>query len=139
MVEIYRLTPAEVVKHLTRLDGLGIIDLLPGNRVKLRLARNFAWRRGGPLQGFFESQAQKEYFDWAFQGPGELRLVVNGSLSAHSNTLLQQRMRKLAEEFDALAEEDHSLDHRTLEGTTLVVAIRPWELKAFTRLRRAPR
>lgn len=136
MVAIYRFTLAEVVKHLARLDGLGIIDLLPGNRVKLRLARNFAWRRGGPLQQFFESRAQKEYFDWAFQGPGELRLVVNGSLSAHSNALLQQRMRKLAEEFDALAEDDRALDHRTLEGTTLVVAIRPWELKVFTALRR---
>ena len=136
MVAIYRFTAAEVVKHLTRLDSLGIIDLMPGNRVKLRIARNFSWRRGGPLQRFFESRAQKEYFDSAFQGAGELRLVVNGSLSSHSNALLQQRMRKLAEEFDGLAEDDRALDHRTLEGTTLVVAIRPWELKVFTALRR---
>ena len=88
------------------------------------------------MQQFFESRAQKEYFESAFQGSGELRLVVNGSLSPHSNALLQQRLRKIAEEFDMLAEDDRALDHRTLEGTTLVVAFRPWELKVFTALRR---
>jgi hypothetical protein len=32
--------------------------------------------------------------------------------------------------------EDKQLDHDKREGTTLVVAIRPWELSLFTELRR---
>jgi hypothetical protein len=70
MVAIYRFTLAEVVKHLARLDGLGIIDLLPGNRVKLRLARNFRGAVAGRCSSSSESRAQKEYFDWAFRAPG---------------------------------------------------------------------
>ena len=138
MRQTYRLTEAELVKLLVKLDRLGILDLLPGNRLKLRLARNFSWRKGGPLQQFFEARVQKHFFDTSFHGPGEMRFVVHGSLSEHSNELLQQRMRKLAEEFDALAEDDRRLDHRSLLGTTLVVAVRPWELGIFTELRRKP-
>ena len=57
----YRLTAAEVVRHLVQLDKLGIIDLLPGDRIKLRLARNFSWRKDGPLQQFFEARLQRNF------------------------------------------------------------------------------
>jgi DNA-binding Xre family transcriptional regulator len=137
IVKAYRLSEADVVKALTKLDSLGIIDLLPGNRIKLRLARNFSWRKAGPLHQFFEARVQKQFFESSFHGPGELRFVVHASLSEHSNGLLQQRMKKLAEEFDALAEEDgRSLDRKEHWGTTMVMAIRPWELGIFTELRR---
>jgi len=140
IVKAYRLTEAEVVKALTTLDKLGIIDLLPGNRIKLRLARNFSWRKRGPLQQFFEARVQRQFFESSFHGIGELRFVVHASLSEHSNQLLQQRMRKLAEEFDALAEEDGRAANRAGHwGTTMVLAMRPWELAIFSELRRAPR
>ncbi len=139
MREIYQLSEPEVVKLLAQLDRLRIIDLMPGNRIKLRLARNFSWRKGGPLQQFFEGRVQKQFFESSFLGAGEVRFVVHGSLSDHSNALLQQRMKKLVEEFDSLAEDDRRVEHRNLLGTTLVVAMRPWELGIFTDLRRKPR
>jgi len=136
MLETYRFSEAELVGLLTRLDRLGIIDLLPRNRIKVRLANNFAWRKGGPIQRFFEDRVQEQFFHWPFLGRGELRVMVQGSLSAKSNELLQQRIRKLAEEFDALVDEDRSLDRTLRDGTTLVMAIRPWEFAQFTALRR---
>ena len=45
-------------------------------------------------------------------------------------------MKKLAEDFDALADDDRRLDHNKLSGTTMVIAVRPWELGIFTALRR---
>jgi DNA-binding Xre family transcriptional regulator len=136
MLETYRFSEAELVGLLTRLDRLGIIDLLLGNRIKVRLARNFTWRKGGPIQRFFEERVQEQFFDWPFLGRGELRVMVQGSLSAKSSELLQQRIRKLAEEFDALVDEDRSLDRTLRDGTTLVMAMRPWEFSQFTALRR---
>lgn len=136
IVATYRITQPEVIKHLAALDALGIIDLLPGNRVKLHLARDFSWRKGGPLHRFFEARVQNEYFESSFRGPGEMRFVMHGSLSQHSNALLQARMRKLAEDFDDLADEDRRLERETLRGTTMVLAVRPWELGIFTALRR---
>jgi hypothetical protein len=136
MLKHYNFSDADLVGLLARLDRLGIIDLLPGNRIKVKLARNFAWRKGGPIQRFFEEQVQRQFFEASFLGDGELRVMVHGSLSARSNNLLKQRMRKLAAEFDELVGEDAQIDHEMRHGTTLVVAIRPWELSMFTELRR---
>lgn len=136
MLETYKLTEVELVALLTRLDRLGIITLLPGNRIKVQLARNFAWRKAGPIQRFFEERVQEEFFGSAFLDRGEVRVMVQGTLSDKSNELLQQRIRKVAEEFDALVEDDRSLKGGTRQGTTLVMAMRPWEFSQFAALRR---
>ena len=138
MLKHYRFSEPDLVGLLARLDRAGVIDLLPGNRIKVRLARNFKWRKGGPIQRFFEERVQKQFLESSFLAEGELRLMVHGSLSLRSNNLLQQRLHKIAEEFDALVEEDRQLDHEMREGTTMVMAIRPWELALFTELRRVP-
>ena len=138
MLHEYQITESELVARLAQLDRLKIIDLLAGNRIKVRLARNFAWRKAGPIQQFFEQRVQQQFFQSSFLGRGELRLMVNGGISAQSNQLLQQRLRKVAEEFDSLVEQDRRLDRTLREGTTLVMALRPWELGVFTELRRRP-
>jgi transcriptional regulator with XRE-family HTH domain len=45
----YELTEVELTKILTRLDRLQLIDLLPGNRVKLRVSRHLR-RPGGAIR-----------------------------------------------------------------------------------------
>ena len=42
----YRLTEAECIKSFAQLDRIGIIELRPLNRYRLKLARRFA---GGPM------------------------------------------------------------------------------------------
>ncbi len=137
MLETYRFSETELLRLLARLDRLKIIELQPGNRIKVRLARNFAWRKGGPIQRFFEERVQEEFFKSSFFGAGELRILVHGSLSERANSLIQQRLRKIAEEFDSLVDEDRHLPRERREGSTLLMAIRPWELNIFSGLRKA--
>ena len=137
ILETYRFSETELVGLLARLDRLRIIDLLPQNRIKVRLQRNFNWRRGGPIQRFFEDRVQQQFFESSFMRQGELRVSVHGSVSEKSNKVLQERMRKAAEEFDRLVEEDKHLPHEMREGTSLVMAMRPWELSLFGELRRS--
>jgi Cro/C1-type helix-turn-helix DNA-binding protein len=136
MLETFRFTKAELVRLLVRLDRMRIIDLLPEDQIKVRLARNFTWRKDGPIQRFFEERIQQQFFTTSFTHHGEQRIVVFGALSRRSNELMQQRVQKIAQEFDALVEEDRALDHRMRTGTTMVLAIRPWEPTQFTELRR---
>jgi len=60
--------------------------------------------KAGPIQRFFEERVQEQFFDSAFLDRERYASMVQGSLSARSNELLQQRIRKLAEEFDALVD-----------------------------------
>jgi len=137
MLATFSISKSELVRMLVRLDRMRILDLHPGNQIKVRLARNFAWRKDGPIQRFFEERVQQQFFETSFTKPGELRIVSFGALSRRSNQLFQHRLQKLAEEFDLLVQEDKALDHRTRFGTTMILAIRPWEPSQFTDLRRA--
>lgn len=137
IVNTYAIETLESVRLLARLDRLKIIDLLPGNRARMRLSRRFTWRAGGPIQRFFERRVQSEFFSSRFDGPGELRLVLNGMLSEQSIQVLQQRFARLAEEFEARAREDRNVAVSQRQGTSAVLAMRPWNLSIFDELRRA--
>jgi transcriptional regulator with XRE-family HTH domain len=136
ILQTYRLSEAELVRTLARLDRMRIIDLMPANRIKVRLARNFRWRKGGPIQRYFEQRLQQDFFESSFLGTDELRLIVTGSLSRRSIELVQGHMRRIAEEFDSLVKDDRRLEQEGRGGVSLVLALRPWEPALFAALRR---
>ncbi len=132
----YKISELEGIRLLAKLDRLKIIDLLPDNKVRMRLARNFNWRKNGPIQRFFEEQVQSEFFQSRFDGPGELRFVLNGMVSDQSIKIFHQRLQRLAVEFEELVKEDRKLELDDRRGTTVIVGIRPWGLGVFEQLRR---
>jgi hypothetical protein len=56
LVETYRFTKAECLRKLLKLDRLGLVSLLPGDRMRLNVARDVDWLPGGPIQRFFRKQ-----------------------------------------------------------------------------------
>ena len=58
----YTIDEHELIQLMVRLDKLGIIELLPGNRYRLRVSRNFRWRTNGPLQTFFFKTVLPDFF-----------------------------------------------------------------------------
>jgi transcriptional regulator with XRE-family HTH domain len=48
------LSEADIVRHLTAFDRLGLITLYPGNRIRLLTRRTIDWRPGGPMRRNFE-------------------------------------------------------------------------------------
>ncbi|MDF3031256.1 MAG: protein containing domain [Moraxellaceae bacterium] len=138
VIASFRISKTEGIRLLARLDRMGIIEMLPGNRVRLLISRNFHWLPNGPIQRFFERHVQSDFFRSRFDGPGECRLFVSGMLSRRANQEILRRMEKLAAEFNALHREDESLPLAERFGSSLVLAIRPWEVKVFEELRREP-
>ena len=126
----------EAERLLIRLHRARIIELLPFNRVKLLTARNFTWRKDGPVQKFFVREVQREFLDSAFSGPGEHLRFVAGLLSRASLAQLQQSVDRLAREFDELVRRDAALPLTERMSCSAVFALRPWEFSAFKALRR---
>jgi transcriptional regulator with XRE-family HTH domain len=136
ITQTYALSKAECIQLLVQLDRIGFLELLPNNHIKLRVTRAFSWLPDGPIQQYFKSRAQQEYFGSTFAGPGELMLVVNGTLSRTSSNTISSRLRRIANEFTDLHHADAHLPLGERRPTTLVLAIRPWELQAFADLKR---
>ncbi|MCH8498805.1 MAG: helix-turn-helix transcriptional regulator [Marinobacter sp.] len=136
MLASYTLDAPELIRHLAQLDRMGLLELLPGNRIKPLITHDFTWQKNGPIQRFFESEVQQDFFNCRFNKPGELRLFLSGMLSTQSNELLQQKLRRLALEFRHSHQEDLNLPLEQRFGVSLMLAMRPWEIDAFARYRR---
>ena len=132
----YRLGEAECVKYLTQLDRIGIIELRPLNRYRLKLAKTFRWRPHGAVMNFFREHALLDYFAGGFDGPGEGLMLVHGSVSRTLAPLFLERLQRVAQDFAQQHQTDQKLAEKDREGYTLVLAMRSWEFEAFTHLRR---
>jgi hypothetical protein len=119
------------IRLLARLDKLGLIDLLPNNRVRLRVARNFSWLPGGPIQQYFRAQLQNDFFRSRFDQSGEKMIFVTGMLSRTSNAVIQNHLRRLGAEFSDLHHQDLDLPFSERFGTSLILAVRPWTPESF--------
>ena len=137
IIETYDLTLAECVECLTRLDRRRIIDLSPGNRIRPLISRTFSWLPDGPIQRYFRSRVEAEYLSGKFAGRDEFFAFVSGMLSQQSTAELIVRLRRTAREFDELWCDDRRLPISERRGTSLLLAVRPWEPRAFRALRRA--
>jgi len=132
----YRLSEAECIKYLAQLDRIGIIELRPLNRYRLKLAKTFRWRPHGPVMNYFREHALLDYFAGGFDGPGEGLLLVHGSVSRALAPHFAERLKRLATDFAQQHQTDQKLAEKDREGYTLVLGMRSWEFEAFTHLRR---
>lgn len=132
----YRLSEAECVKYLAQLDRIGIIELRPLNRYRLKLAKTFRWRPHGPVMNYFRDNALLDYFSGGFDGTGEGLLLVHGSVSRALAPVFLERLQRVAQDFAQQHQTDQKLAEKDRGGYTLVLAMRSWEFEAFTQLRR---
>ena len=132
----YRLSQAECIKYLAQLDRIGIIELKPLNRYRLKLAKTFRWRPHGAVMHYFRDNALLDYFSGGFEGDDEGLLLVHGSISRGLAPSFMERMQRVAQDFAQQHQADQKLDAKNREGYTLLLAMRSWEFEAFTNLRR---
>ncbi|WP_372658285.1 helix-turn-helix domain-containing protein [Hydrogenophaga sp.] len=134
----YRLSEAECVKYFVQLDRIGIIELRPLNRYRLKLAKTFSWRPHGPIMNYFRENALLDYFSGGFDHAGEGVLLVHGSISRALAPLFMERLQRVAQDFAQQHQADQRLAEKDRGGYTLVLAMRGWEFEVFSQLRRTP-
>src|SRR5882672_5952009 len=136
IVDTYDLSEAECIRCLVKLDRLGLIELKPMNRYRMKVSRAFRWRADGPVQHYFREYIVDDYFAGNFDGHGETLLCVHGRLSQPSALELVQKIQQLAGELARLHQDDQRLRPGERDGYTLLLGFRSWEFGAFTAMRR---
>ncbi|MBS1191832.1 MAG: Transcriptional regulator, family [Rhodocyclaceae bacterium] len=137
MVAVYRLTEAECLQRLLRLDRLHLIDLLPGNRIRITVARDFDWLPNGPIRQFFRAQGQDDFLNSAFAGPGEEMAFTHGMLTEAAAQEVLTELRNLRRKFALFHDEGLAAPLARRHGTGLLLALREWEPAGFAALRRS--
>ncbi|VAX10376.1 hypothetical protein MNBD_GAMMA26-157 [hydrothermal vent metagenome] len=136
ILENYQIEATECIHALAKLDRLKILDLLPGNRIKLRIDEDFHWIPNGPIEHFFEQQVQGHFLRSCFNAEQEQRLFLFGLLSETSVAVMSHKLQLLVKEFGDLYRRDAMLPLSKRQNFGLFLAFRPWELQIFEPLQR---
>lgn len=132
----YEISESDCVQKLAKLDRLKLIELLPGNRIRLLVSPNFNWLPNGPIQKFFQEKVEQDFFRSRFDKQNEKLLVLNAILSPAANAELQKKMHTLAHDFNAIMKRDAQLPLTDRKGTTMVLALRQWQYSLFNNFRK---
>ena len=135
IISNYQVSKTECIRALAKLDKLKIIDLLPNNRIKLRIDEDFRWLPNGPIERFFEKQIQGQFLKSRFGDELEQRLFLFGLLGDASAQVMINKMQSLAKEFTELHRQDAHLPLEKRHNIGFMLALRPWELEVFQPLR----
>ena len=136
MTATYAVTEAECVKYLLQMDRLGILELRPLNRYRLKVAKGFRWRPHGPVMSYFRDQVAGDYFSGGFDAEGELLMLVHGQVSHAQAAGFVERLQRVGQDFAQQHLQDQKLQAAQRRPYTLVVGMRSWLFAAFRDLKR---
>ncbi|TDP72744.1 helix-turn-helix domain-containing protein [Roseateles toxinivorans] len=136
MTSTYTFTEAECLRYLLQLDRLGIIELRPLNRYRLKVAKGFQWRPNGPVMQFFRQHVADDYFSGGFDGEGETLMLVHGQIGRSLAAGFVERLQRVGQDFAQQHLADQKLPADQRRPYTLVVAMRSWLFAAFRDLKR---
>lgn len=109
-----------------RLDKLGLIELLPGNQIKLMTSNVIHWKKNGPVRRRYEPQVREEFLRASFAEKDAMMVFEAVELSVVSTTLIHRKMAQLIREINELADLDSTLPLERKESWGMVLAMRPW-------------
>jgi len=138
MTKEYAFSDAECIKYLAQLDRLGIIELRPLNRYRLKVAKGFRWLPHGPVMTYFREHVAADYLSGGFDGEGELIMLVHGEITPSLAASLVERLRRVGQDFAQAHLADQRLPDEQRTPYTLLVGMRTWLFAAFRDLKRVP-
>jgi transcriptional regulator with XRE-family HTH domain len=132
---LYDIEGPECVALLLRLEKIGILELHENNRIRLRLARTFAWIPDGPIMRYAKSQTA-DFFNYSFSGAGQLMRMITVRISREAQEALVKRLEEVAREYNDQHSADARLPLEQRYQISVLLAARPWEPASFKALRR---
>jgi DNA-binding CsgD family transcriptional regulator len=124
IMDEYDIDEPTVVGLLTRLDRLKLIELLPGNRVRIRGTRYVEWKRGGPIRHTIQNDIRDHFVDMDFAGTDAFFGYETVRLTRSSIRQLEDHMRNLVRQIRILHSIDQGAKGEDKQWCTLLVAHR---------------
>jgi transcriptional regulator with XRE-family HTH domain len=121
--EEFKLTEAQLVHHLVRLDKLGLIKLLPNNRVRMLIAKYPKWQTGGPVRQSFNRWLGQQFAQMDY--PRGMFEVETVKIAPSSLPLVQSLMKDFSEAVVRIGERDRQLHGGQPDWFSFLVAARP--------------
>ncbi len=134
IVARYQITPVQCVGCLAKLDRLKLVDLMPGNRVRVKVPRGTRLRADGPIRRRHGKRAVEDFLAPQFDRAGGYFTFEFRDLSRASFEILRRKLERLAVEFGELAELDSHVAPNRRETIGMALGLRPWSMETAIEL-----
>ncbi|MBF0238189.1 MAG: helix-turn-helix transcriptional regulator [SAR324 cluster bacterium] len=138
IMEEFHITELELSKILLKLDKIGVLELHPGNKIKLLISDNVFWRKDGPIWNLYRPKIQQEFLDYPFNMSNERLVFIPGKLSEESIKIINQQIDKLVKMLKELNNNDSTHPPEDRHSTAFLIAFRPWVLSLLSSMKRRP-
>lgn len=132
ILERYEIEKPEVIALLAKLDHLGLIMLLPGDRVRLLIPRTMRLRNDGPIRQVHGNRVIGDFLEGDFVAAGGMFRLEMRELSEPSFALIQRKLERVCQEFNELAELDSYLPSDQRRTIGMSVGSKPWKMSLVT-------
>lgn len=136
ILDHFAVSRTELTVAFARLAKVGLIEWGAEDRARLLVPKDFQWRDGGPAKRAYARRVMDEFLGSRFDSQLELMRFESRQMSVESAAILKERLRKLVDEFNKLAEADAALPPQRRVGVALLAACRPWQFSVVNSLRR---
>jgi transcriptional regulator with XRE-family HTH domain len=114
-----------LVESLIQLEKWGLIELLPGNEIRLRTTRDIQWRKDGPY-----SRYMNMFLRWCLKQPDVTEARSSWTfetlkLSSGSLAQLRRKFETLKEDAIALSDQDRRSNDTSRDWYAVIFAARP--------------
>jgi transcriptional regulator with XRE-family HTH domain len=123
-----RIAEAPLVSYLVQLEKLGLIDLLPGNRVRLHTVRDIDWRKNGPMWHSVDRYLSDIFMMTDSDDAEMARRVAVVKLTPTSIAQLDEMFRHLQMEIRRMAHADRAAASDSKSWYAVLLGARPFEM-----------
>jgi transcriptional regulator with XRE-family HTH domain len=131
-IEIKReceLDEATLVSYLVKLERLKLIELMPGNFVRLSTRRDLRWAKDSPVRGLFRTHVWRYFQEMDFESPDAIWGTETLRLSRRSALRMEQMFAELGRNLRELAEADRAEPSHEKRWYVTLAAARPVEVR----------
>lgn len=118
----YQIDETLAVSLLVRLDRLGLIELLPGNRVRIRGPRYVDWKPGGPIRQTIERDIRERFVTIDFTNTEDFFGYESVRLTKASLRQLEDYMRHFVRQVRLLQQVDQNAANAEKTFYTVCIA-----------------
>jgi hypothetical protein len=135
IVRWYTFTEREASRLFYKLDQMKVIELQPGNRVRLLVSRHFTWRAGGPVQRYIHQKLLREFMSSHFAGSQDEFFFHGGVASEAALGEIKLVLRNASRQCAEILERDRGPRDKR-HGAAFLLALRPWKYSGFREFER---
>jgi transcriptional regulator with XRE-family HTH domain len=125
------LSEPELINALIRLEKVGLIDLLPQNRVRLRVAKKVKFRPSGPFLNNASNWVRDMVADFSFAEPHTECAIEAIKLSPASRAALRPKFERLLDEARELGDLDRRTNSDSRDWYACILIARPYKVSPY--------